>query len=371
MNSSTSIAYIHSEKASRFADLLPKNQYRSSLCFQLIDSYQLFNQIHLFNPTKATREDLLEYHSSDYVDFLLKYSYGKQDEIGQEEMEEYGLTEDCFAFDGITEYILWVAGGSLTAARTLMKNQFDVVINVDGGRHHSLKDEAKGFCYVNDIVLALTLLREKFERILYLDIDIHHGDAVESAFSHSNKVTTVSFHQYLPGFFPGTGSIKDIGFGKGMYHTINVPLLPGLSGETFQKVYNSVLTELMDNNNFDCIVMQCGMDGLAKDPLGGWNLGIRDISNAIHTTVQYNLPTLLLGGGGYNNANVARCWAYTLSELVNQTPDNNIPEHAEWLAYSPDFVLHVPISRVKDENVDEYIQEVLNEIVENIRKMNN
>ncbi|KAJ3000231.1 Histone deacetylase 8 [Globomyces sp. JEL0801] len=292
MNSSTSIAYIHSEKASRFADLLPKNQYRSSLCFQLIDSYQLFNQIHLFNPTKATREDLLEYHSSDY------YSYGKQDEIGQEEMEEYGLTED----------------------------------------------EAKGFCYVNDIVLALTLLREKFERILYLDIDIHHGD--------------------------GTGSIKDIGFGKGMYHTINVPLLPGLSGETFQKVYNSVLTELMDNNNFDCIVMQCGMDGLAKDPLGGWNLGIQDISNAIHTTVQYNLPTLLLGGGGYNNANVARCWAYTLSELVNQTPDNNIPEHAEWLAYSPDFVLHVPISRVKDENVDEYIQEVLNEIVENIRKMN-
>ena len=90
-------------------------------------------------------------------------------------------------------------------------------------RHHAKRDQAQGFCHINDIVLAILDLKSKFQRILYVDLDIHHGDGivifdlnivgVEEAFAYTPSITTISFHMYEPGFFPGTGSLTDIGFG--------------------------------------------------------------------------------------------------------------------------------------------------------------
>ena len=68
---------------------------------------------------------------------------------------------------------------------------------------HWARSEAAGFCYVNDIVLGIFELHNAFERVLYVDIDIHHGDGVESAFEFSPRVFTVSFHRFEVGFFPG------------------------------------------------------------------------------------------------------------------------------------------------------------------------
>ena len=84
-----------------------------------------------------------------------------------------------------------------------------------GGRHHAKKSKADGFCYVNDIVLAILKLREKFSRILYVDLDVHHGDGVEQAFLYSKDVLCLSMHKFKPGFFPNTGSIKTVGKGEG------------------------------------------------------------------------------------------------------------------------------------------------------------
>lgn len=83
-----------------------------------------------------------------------------------------------------------------------------------GGLHHAKKMEASGFCYVNDIVLAILELLKYHNRVLYIDIDVHHGDGVEEAFYCTNRVMTVSFHRYGD-FFPGTGDIKDTGYGEG------------------------------------------------------------------------------------------------------------------------------------------------------------
>jgi len=97
-------------------------------------------------------------------------------------------------------------GGSLGAAHKLNQKSVDMAVNWAGGLHHAKKSEASGFCYVNDIVLAILELLKYHQRVLYVDIDIHHGDGVEEAFYTTDRVMTVSFHKFGEGYFPGTGA---------------------------------------------------------------------------------------------------------------------------------------------------------------------
>lgn len=97
--------------------------------------------------------------------------------------------------------------------------------------HHAKKMEASGFCYVNDIVLCILELLKFYPRVIYIDVDVHHGDGVEEAFYLTNRVMTVSYHQYGDDFFPGSGNLDSIGDGEGKYHSINIPLKPGINDE--------------------------------------------------------------------------------------------------------------------------------------------
>lgn len=115
-------------------------------------------------------------------------------------------------------------GGSLEGARKLNAKQVDICVNWSGGLHHAKKREASGFCYVNDIVLAILELLRVHPRVLYIDIDVHHGDGVQEAFYVTDRVMTVSFHKYGEQFFPQTGELFEIGHEKGKYFTVNVPL---------------------------------------------------------------------------------------------------------------------------------------------------
>jgi histone deacetylase 1/2 len=94
-----------------------------------------------------------------------------------------------------------------------MSKKADIAINWGGGLHHAKKNEAQGFCYINDIILCILELLKVFSRVLYIDVDVHHGNGVEEAFFTSNRVMSVNFHEYRDGFFPGTGNLMDIGKG--------------------------------------------------------------------------------------------------------------------------------------------------------------
>lgn len=115
--------------------------------------------------------------------------------------------EDCPVFDGLYEFCQLSAGGSVAAAVKLNKQASDICINWGGGLHHAKKSEASGFCYVNDIVLGILELLKYHQRVLYIDIDVHHGDGVEEAFYTTDRVMTVSFHKYGE-YFPGTGDLR-------------------------------------------------------------------------------------------------------------------------------------------------------------------
>ena len=146
---------------------------------------------------------------------------------------------DCPCFPGMFEFSQISCGASIDAAVKLNHKSTDIAINWAGGLHHAKKQEASGFCYVNDIVLAILELLKYHNRVLYIDIDVHHGDGVEEAFYTTNRVMTVSFHRYGD-FFPGTGDLKETGAGEGLNFSLNVPLKKGLDDKTYLNIYRTV-----------------------------------------------------------------------------------------------------------------------------------
>lgn len=127
----------------------------------------------------------------------------------------------------------------LAAAQRIASGATDIAINWAGGLHHAKKREASGFCYINDIVLGILELLRVYPRVLYIDIDCHHGDGVEEAFYTTNRVMTCSFHKFGE-YFPGTGTQEDRGRSVGKGYAVNVPLKDGITDEAFKSVFEPV-----------------------------------------------------------------------------------------------------------------------------------
>jgi histone deacetylase 1/2 len=125
------------------------------------------------------------------------------------------------------------------ASQRIASGAADIAINWAGGLHHAKKREASGFCYINDIVLGILELLRTYPRVLYLDIDCHHGDGVEEAFYTTDRVMTCSIHKFGD-FFPGTGTQSDVGKGKGKGYSVNIPLKDGITDEAFRSVFDPV-----------------------------------------------------------------------------------------------------------------------------------
>ncbi|ORX54678.1 Arginase/deacetylase [Piromyces finnis] len=349
--------------------LLPSNKTRSYFVHSLVGAYGLLKKIRIINPKPANKNDLTIFHSEDYIDFLLNAENQEfKEKLGKEKyekkMNEYGLEDDCQIFKGIKKYCLLVAGSTLTAAHELISKTSDIVINWDGGRHHAMAQKASGFCYVNDIVLGMFKLSRHYKKIMYIDLDIHHCNGVEEAFYYTSKVLSLSIHRYDIGFFPGTGDIKSIGFGRGIYHTINIPLLPGLKKSTLMQIYERVILPAKERYNPQAVVIQCGGDGLIGDPLvhkndfgNGWNLDLNSYWCCVNNILNWNIPTMILGGGGYSNTNVACLDAYITAKIINEELDSNIPEHHLFPYYKPDFTLYEYVGKMADKNIEEMVKE--------------
>ncbi|ERE73366.1 histone deacetylase 2-like protein [Cricetulus griseus] len=156
------------------------------------------------------------------------------------QMQRFNVGEDCPVFDGLFEFCQLSTGGSVASAVKLNKQQTDIAVNWAGGLHHAKKSEASGFCYINDIILAILELLKYHQRVLYFDIDIHHGHGVEEAFYTTDQVMTVSFHKYGE-YFPGTGDLLDIGAGKGKYYAVNYPPHDGIDDDSYEAIFKPVM----------------------------------------------------------------------------------------------------------------------------------
>lgn len=338
----------------------PMKPHRLTLTNALVMGYGLDKQIHhIYNPRPATQAELEIYHDHDYIDFLSRVTPNNQNEM-RHLIDMFNCVEDCPIFSEMYDFCRMYAGASLAGARKLTAGACDTAINWSGGLHHAKRGEASGFCYVNDIVLAILELLRYHPRVLYIDIDIHHGDGVELAFYHSNRVMTVSFHKYTGDFFPGTGKLDDNGASLGKHFCLNVPLQDGIDDDMYLTIFKTVIEDTVTAFRPTSIVLQCGADSLGCDRLGAFNLSIAAHGECVNFVRKFNVPLLVLGGGGYTIKNVSRCWTYETAVLVGAT----IPDELPATAYDPFFrdsqwKLHPPLTgRVENQNSPASLQRI-------------
>jgi histone deacetylase 1/2 len=354
---------------------------RVDMAHALVRSYGLLGDMRRLRTRHATEAEICAVHDREYVELLRDLTpeaYNSDKSVrGRAERFDIGTVVSNCNIDnpviaGLWDYCQRYAGGSLSAARALAGGESDVAINWSGGMHHACDDKASGFCYVNDITLAISELLRHFRRVLYLDIDVHHGDGVEAAFAESNRVMTVSFHQRTPGFFPlNTGLVDHVGSGEGLYRTLNVPMKQGMDDDGYQRMFRPIMTKVMAVFQPEAVVMQCGADSLSGDRLGRLNLSIAGHAQCVGFMRGFNVPLLLLGGGGYTVNHVAACWCYETAVAVGKEIGDDIPSHWYDRHYEgQDYKLHYPVQTCcKNDNDDRDITITTNRVLEHLSKL--
>ena len=347
----------------------PMKPHRLAMTHHLVLSYDLHRRMEVYRPRRSYPVEMTQYHAEDYVEFLSRITPDTASEHMQS-MQRFNLGEDCPIFDGLFDFCKLYTGGSIDGAVRLNHGMSDIAINWSGGLHHAKKAEASGFCYINDLVLAILELLKHHARVVYIDIDIHHGDGVEEAFYMTDRVMCVSFHEYGDLFFPGTGGLNDIGKNAGKYYSVNVPLRDGIHDDGFQDIFQTVMQKVMDVYRPGAIVLQCGADSLAADRLGCFNLSLDGHADCVKFMKKFGVPLLVTGGGGYTKSNVSRCWTNETAVLLDRKLPKDIPEHDFYYEYyaDQDYKLKVePTNYIENLNNKTYVHEVKKEVMENLR----
>ncbi|MHC4571663.1 MAG: acetoin utilization protein AcuC [Planctomycetota bacterium] len=266
-------------------------------------------------PKPVERVVLKKFHSARYLHALKEASKGK---FNAEALSMGIGTLDCPVFEGLYDGAVLATGGTLVGAKLIVSEEADVAFNPSGGFHHAGSERASGFCYINDVALACMILAEAGKRVLYLDVDVHHGDGVAYAFYDRADVMTISFHENPRMLFPGTGFEDEIGTGEGKGYCVNVPLPVGTYDEVYMKymkAFKAIALPLMGAYNPDVIVFELGADALAGDPLAHLRLTNNVYADIIVHLLSFGKPILATGGGGYNLDNTVRAWALAWSFL--------------------------------------------------------
>ncbi len=303
----------------------PLKMWRLKLTQELQRSFGLLEQVELIEPRMATDKEVLVFHEPDYLQALVDADEG----IWSPKLIRYGLgTPDCPVMEGVYTGAMLSAGASAQAAQLIAEGKFNIAFNMAGGLHHAMPSYASGFCYINDPVVAIYKLLQKFERVAYIDIDAHHGDGVQVAFYHNPQVLTISLHENGRYLFPGTGFESEMGEGEGFGFALNIPFMPYAGDDVYLRVLDEVVLRALEKFQPKAIVTQLGADALHGDPITHWNLTTHSYLQAIQAFKELKLPWLALGGGGYNIANVCRCWTLALATMLKTDLPNEVPE--EW-----------------------------------------
>jgi acetoin utilization protein AcuC len=313
----------------------PLNPIRLDLTMRLARELGVLEGVDLLEPEPAPDAEVQRVHTPSYLAAVRAAPTTGHDLV-------HGLgTDDNPVFDGMHEASCLVCGGSLLAAREIAEGRADRAVNIAGGLHHAMRDHASGFCVYNDPAVAISwLLDHGFDRIAYVDVDVHHGDGVQAAFYGDPRVLTISLHQHPLTLWPGTGWPSELGSGSAEGSAVNVPLPPGTADGGWLRAFHAVVPSLLAAFRPQLLVTQCGVDTHAEDPLAHLRLSVDG-----HRTIYRELRELAdrtaggrwlaLGGGGYGLFRVVpRSWTHLLATVLDRDLDPRTPLPAGWVSHA-------------------------------------
>jgi acetoin utilization protein AcuC len=269
----------------------------------------------------ASVAELTRFHDPGYVAALQSSAAAGRVEPAARERYGFGGFENPL-FPGVFERAATAVGGSILAAELALEGR--VVFHPAGGTHHGRRDRASGFCFFNDPVFAIRrLLDGGAARVLYLDLDAHHGDGVQQAYLDEPRVRTVSIHECDR--WPHSGGADDTGHG----YACNLPVPAGFNDSELGFLLDEVVLPLVTRFDPEAVVVTCGTDALAGDPLSAMALSNVALWDAVERGIGPSLPAVVLGGGGYNPWTLARCWTGLWGRLSCREIPMELPEPAQ------------------------------------------
>jgi len=286
------------------------------------DAFQasgLTANVSIREPVQGQEVDALLFHTAEYVQRVRELS-----DIG-----EGMLDSDTPVIPGIFKIALTVVGTVLDAVDQIMHGHTTQAFVPIAGLHHASRTASAGFCVFNDCGIAIEALRQRYaiKRILYVDIDAHHADGVFYAFENDPEMFFIDTHEDGRYLYPGTGATNETGKGEARGTKLNIPLPPGATDEIFFSNW-SRMTAFMEQHQPEFVILQCGADSLAGDPITHL-----EFSSEVHFQTAKMIAkyankysrgrVLALGGGGYNHNNIANAWVSSIRGLVTHQSDDS------------------------------------------------
>lgn len=340
----------------------PLKPLRLRKTYELLRDYGALEAAVVEEPTPCTVEDLLTTHSAEFVQAVemlndtsaLPHSYRR-----------YGFgSGDNPLFPNIFDASCLYTGASLNAAQAVVEDRAPIAVNISGGLHHAHYARAAGFCVFNDCAVALHRLRERFARVAYVDIDVHHGDGVQELFYDDPSVLTISIHETGRTLFPGTGFVAEVGEGAGTGYSINVPVWPNTSDEQWLRAWRTAALPILRAFAPEAIVLQMGADAHVLDPLAHVALTAQGWLEAVRDVKALGVPLVVVGGGGYNQTTVPRMWTLACAELFGLSLPDDTPNTYRWHTQIPALTDHkLPVvSPEAAEQAETYNQGTIEEV---------
>ncbi|HEX4922090.1 MAG TPA: acetoin utilization protein AcuC, partial [Candidatus Bathyarchaeia archaeon] len=298
---------------------------RVKLTYELAKSKGVLehDSVRLIHPRTASRDEILLFHEDSYIKLVESYS-----------KKGSGLLDagDTPAFKGCYEATALVVGASIAGADAIMSGTCSHAFNPSGGLHHAHPERASGFCIFNDPAVVIRCLKSKYnvKKLVYLDIDAHHGDGVMYGFYDDPALLDIDFHESGHYLFPGTGFPDETGNGEAAGLKLNIPLPPATGDQAYLEAFRQVVPKAIRDFRPEIMLVQCGADGHQDDRLAHLRLSTNAYSSVVGEMHQLahelcNGRLLLFGGGGYTLANVPRVWTVALATLAGIKLDNSIP----------------------------------------------
>ncbi|MEO7060330.1 MAG: acetoin utilization protein AcuC [Lapillicoccus sp.] len=302
----------------------PMSPVRLDLTARLCDAFGLFSHddVELLDPDVPDDDLLATVHDRAYIEAVKQAAAHPDEADGR-----WGIgTEDDPAFSAMHIASARIAAGTKDICQAVWTGRAEHGVNFCGGMHHAMPAAASGFCIYNDVAVGIQwLLDHGAERVVYVDIDVHHGDGVERIFWDDPRVLTISIHETGRALFPGTGWATDIGGPEAMGNAVNVSLPPGTGDAEWLRAFHAAALPLIRAFSPQVLVSQHGCDTHTQDPLAHLTLSVdaqRSAAEELHRVAHAVCDGrwVALGGGGYEVIDVVpRTWTH-LTAIAEHRP---------------------------------------------------
>lgn len=359
------VTFLHSPQfwQQGFGPNHPLRQERLQRTYELLDEFRGFesHNVQVVTPPSPSEEELALFHTQEYINAVQSLSRGET----HIPSIRYGFGPgDNPVFPGMFDSSGLKVGSTLWGAKLLANHECEVAFSYSGGLHHAGPESASGFCIFNDAAVAIHWLINQGLRIVYVDIDVHHGDGVQNAFYATDQVLTISLHQSGRTLFPGTGFIDEIGVDEGEGYSVNVPLPPYTDDEIYLWAFHQIVPPLVERFEPDILVTQLGVDTHYLDPLARLALTTNGHKSLFEELSCLSPRWLALGGGGYDIDVVPRSWTLAFGIMSGQSfpqelpPDYQAKYGGKWLEDRQTPQIHDHVKTLTRRSVEDVVRHV-------------